>query len=136
MKYFILLFLLCSFSYAHKVNLFITNEKDKIEIYSYFASGTACKNCRLIIENNKKVILEDVLNDEGKYSFISKYKDIEIIVDASGGHIAKESLSLEHIKNEDLKTHLKNEEEKKYLDIFIGLVIIALIFFLLKRFKK
>ncbi|WP_419764561.1 MAG: hypothetical protein ACNI28_12350 [Arcobacter sp.] len=136
MKYFILVFLLASFSYAHKVNLFISSEKDKVEIYSYFANGAACKNCKLIIENKKQIVLEDVLNNEGKYTYISPYKELEIIIDASSGHLAKESISVKNIKKENLKSHLKSQKDEKYLNIFIGLLLIALIFFLLKRFKK
>lgn len=136
MKYIFLFCLIFNFSYAHKINLFVTNENEKLEIYSYFASGSACKNCKLIIKNEEKIVLEDVLNNEGKYSYKPTFKNLEIIVDATGGHIASEKIEVSNIKNEDLKEHLKNEEKDKYQNIFIGLVLIFLMFFLLKRFKK
>ena len=136
MKYIFLFCLIFNFSYAHKINLFVTNENEKLEIYSYFASGSACKNCKLIIKNEEKIILEDVLNNEGKYSYKPTFKNLEIIVDATSGHIASEKIEVSNIKNEDLKEHIKNEEEDKYQNIFIGLVLIFLMFFLLKRFKK
>lgn len=136
MKYLLLLVLFVSFSFAHKINLFVTNENDRLEIYSYFASGSACKNCKLIIKNEEKIVLEDVLNNDGKYRYKPTFKNLEIIVDATGGHIASEKIEVSNIKNEDLKEHLKNEENNKYLNIFIGLILIFLLFFLLKRFKK
>lgn len=136
MKYIFLFCLIFNFSYAHKINLFVTNENEKLEIYSYFASGSACKNCKLIIKNEEKIVLEDVLNNEGKYSYKPTFKNLEIIVDATSGHIASEKIEVSNIKNEDLKEHLKNEEKDKYQNIFIGLVSIFLMFFLLKRFKK
>lgn len=107
-----------------------------MEIYSYFANGNPCKNCRLIIKNDEKVVLETLLNDEGKYTFIPTSQSNEITIDAGEGHIAKERVIVSDIKNEDLKEHIKNEEEKKDINIIIGLLLIFLIFFLLKRFKK
>ena len=136
MKYLLLFLLFLDFSYAHKINLFITNENDKLEIYSYFASGNACKNCKLIIKNDEKIVLEDTLNVEGKYSYTPTFKNLEILVDASGGHIISEKIEVLNIKKEDLKERLNKEENQKYLNIFIGLFLIFVIFFLLKRFKK
>lgn len=136
MRYLFLLLLLFGFSNAHKLNLFITNEKDTIDIYSYFASGTACKNCRLIIKNEGKIVLEDVLTNEGKYQYISPYKNIEVTVDATGGHMAREKVEVENIKKEDLKTHIKEEESKEHINILIGLILIFAVFFILKKVKK
>ena len=136
MKYLFLFLLFLNFSYAHKINLFITNENDDLQIYSYFASGMACKNCRLIIKNEEKIVLQDVLNSEGKYTYKPTFKNVEIIVDASSGHIVSEKIEVSNIKNEKLNQHLKKEEDKKYLNILIGLVLLFLIFSLLKRFIK
>ena len=136
MKYLFLFLLFLNFSYAHKINLFVTNENDNLEIYSYFASGSACKNCKLIIKNEEKIVLQDVLNSEGKYTYKRTFKNVEIIVDASSGHIVSEKIEVSNIKNEKLNQHLKKEEDKKYLNILIGLILLFLIFSLLKRFKK
>lgn len=136
MKYLLLLALIVSFSFAHKINLFVTNENDNLEIYSYFANGNACKNCKLIIKNDEKIVLEDVLNSDGKYSYKPTFKNLEIIVDATGGHIASEKIEVSNIKNEDLKEHKKEENRGENINILIALVLIFLIFFLLKKFKK
>ncbi len=136
MKYLLLLALIVSFSFAHKINLFVTNENDNLEIYSYFASGSACKNCKLIIKNDEKIVLEDVLNSDGKYSYKPTFKNLEIVVDATGGHIASEKIEVSNIKKEDLTEHKKEENRGENINILIALVLIFLIFFLLKKFKK
>ncbi len=136
MRYLFVLFLLFNFSNAHKINLFITNENDTLDIYSYFANGAPCKNCELIIKNEDKIILKDSLNDEGKYQYKPTFKNIEVIVDATGGHKASEKLEIANIHNEDLKEHLIKEENKKDINILLGLLLIFIIFFLLKKFKK
>ncbi len=136
MRYLLVLFLVFSFSNAHKINLFISEENGTLDIYSYFASGTACKNCQLIIKNGNKIVLDDVLNAEGKYQYKSPYKNIEVIVDATGGHRAVEKVELENIQKEDIKTHIQKEENKEHINILIGLILIFLIFFILKKFRK
>lgn len=136
MKYIFLFCLIFNFSYAHKINLFVTNENDTLEIYSYFASGNPCKSCKLLIKNEDKIILEDVLNEEGRYIYRPTVDTIEIVVDASGGHIAKEKLVLSNIKQENLQTHIKEEENKKYFNILLGLTLIFLVFLVLKKVKK
>lgn len=136
MRYLFLLTLFISFLFAHKLNLFVTNENDSLEIYSYFASGAPCKNCKLIIKSDEKTILEDVLNDEGKYNYKPTNKNIEVVVDATGGHIATEKVEVENVKAQDIKEHKKEENKNENIKILIALVLIFLIFFLLKRFKK
>lgn len=136
MRYFLLLALFISFSFAHKINLFMTNEENGVNIYSYFASGDPCINCKLIIKNGENVVLEDKLDANGKYLYSSKYKDIQVTIDASGGHIVKQDIVVENIKNESLQTHLKEEKENEHIKILISLVLIGLIFYVLKIIKR
>lgn len=136
MKYFLLLALFISFSFAHKINLFMTNEENGVNIYSYFASGDPCINCKLLIKNGENIVLEDKLDVNGKYLYSSKYKDIQVTIDASGGHIVKQDIVVENIKNESLQTHLKEEKENEHIKILISLVLIGLIFYVLKIVKR
>ena len=136
MKSFILLSLLISSLFAHKVNLFITNEKDSLDIYSYFANGAPCKNCKLIIKNDESTVFEGTLDEKGKYSYIPKDEYILVTVDAGGGHLAKEIVKVENIKHENIKEHKEKEKSLEYKKILLGLAILFIIFFLLKRFKK
>ena len=136
MKHFFLLALFISFSFAHKINLFVTNEENGVNIYSYFASGDPCINCKLIIKNGENIVLEDKLDADGKYLYSSKYKDIQVTIDASSGHIAKQDIVLENIKNESLQTYLKEEKDDEYIKILISLILIGLIFYGLKILKR
>ena len=136
MKIVFLFLLITSSLFAHKINLFVTNEENGVNIYSYFASGNPCINCKLIIKNGENVVLEDKLDVNGKYLYSSKYKDIQVTIDASGGHIAKQDIVVENIKNESLQTHLKEEKENEHIKILISLVLIGLIFYVLKMVKR
>ena len=136
MRYFLLLALFISFSFAHKINLFVTNEENGVNIYSYFANGNPCINCKLLIKNGENIVLEDNLDANGKYLYSSKYKDIQVTIDASGGHIAKQDIVVENIKNESLQTHLKEEKENEHIKILISLVLIGAIFYVLKIVKR
>ena len=136
MRYFLLLALFINFSFAHKINLFVTNEENGVNIYSYFANGNPCINCKLLIKNGENIVLEDKLDANGKYLYSSKYKDIQVTIDASGGHIAKQDIELENIKNESLQTHLKEEKENEHIKILISLFLIVLIFYVLKMLKR
>lgn len=136
MRYLVLFFLFFSFSNAHKVNLFISEENGILDIYSYFANGTPCKNCQIIIKDGDKIILDDSLNEEGKYLYTLEVRQIEVVVDAQGGHIAKEKVEVENLKKEDIKEHLKKEKNTEYIKIIIGLTLIFLIFLILKKVKR
>lgn len=136
MKKIFLFLLITSSLFAHKINLFITNEENSVNIYSYFASGDPCINCKLIIKNGENIVLEDKLDTNGKYLYSSKYKDIQVTIDASGGHIVKQDIELENIKNESLQTHLKDEQENEHIKILISLILIGLIFYVLKIVKR
>lgn len=136
MKYIIYLFLVCACAQAHKVNLFINNENENIEIYSYFGNSKPCNNCTLLIKNNDEIILQDRLNIDGKYSYKSKFENIEIIIDAGSGHIAKEKLNIKLNHNENLNSHIQNENKSFYIKVLFSLVFILIFFYILKRFKK
>ena len=136
MKKVFLFLLIVSSLFAHKINLFVTNEENGVNIYSYFASGAPCINCKLIIKNGENIVLEDKLDANGKYLYSSKYKDIQVTIDASGGHIAKQDIVVENIKNESLQTHLKEEKENEHIKILISLVLIGAIFYVLKIIKR
>ena len=125
-KVFLFLFITTSL-FAHKINLFVTNEENGVNIYSYFANGNPCINCKLLIKNGENIVLEDKLDINGKYIYISKHKDIQVTIDASSGHIAKQDIVLENIKNESLQTYLKEEKDDEYIKILISLILIGLI---------
>jgi len=95
MKIFIFLtiFLLSQLS-AHKLNLFLSNEDSTVHIFSYFSSGSKCQNCNFMVKNGGKIIFEGKLNDEGKYAYTSKEKNIEVRVDSAAGVVEKETIEV------------------------------------------
>lgn len=136
MKSLVLLSLFVCSLFAHKVNLFITSQNDTIDIYSYFANGNPCKNCKLIIKNDDTIILKDTLDTKGKYNYKTKYKNIEVTIDASGGHIAKENIVIENVEQNNIEEHKEKEKVLEYKKIVLGLFILFVFFFLLKRFTR
>lgn len=125
-----------SFVWAHKINLFITTQKDNVEIYSYFANAAPCKGCDLLIKHNETVVLKTVLNSDGKFKFKSQYPSLDIHVSSVGGHAAHRAVVVDHLTKESLKEHQKKEQESNYLKIVLALILIGLVFILLKRVKK
>lgn len=135
-KRLIFLLLFSTSLFAHKVNLFITHEDNKVEIYSYFASGDACKGCKLIIKHGNDAIVNAQLNEEGKYQFISSYASLNITVDASSGHLVSKDIVLDLLPQKNLTEVLKKEKHNQYINMGLSLLLIALFFYLLKRVKK
>ena len=136
MKIVFLFLLIASSLFAHKINLFVTNEENGVNIFSYFASGDPCINCKLIIKNGENILLEDKLDANGKYLYSSKYKDIQVTIDATGGHMVKQDIVVENIKNESLQIHLNDEKSSEYIKIFISLILIFVFFYTLKILKR
>jgi nickel transport protein len=122
--------------YAHKLNLFLEYEKNKLYIYSYFASGNACINCKIrLMDKDKNVIKELKTNRDGEY-YLDNFSGISYVeVEALGGHAATEALT--EISDEKMtKDEVKNEGEFSYLESIIALCLVILIFIGLKKIKK
>lgn len=135
-KYLIFLLLFSTSLFAHKVNLFITHENNKVDIFSYFASGDACKGCKLMIKNGKDIVVNTQLNEEGKYQFISSYASLNITVDASSGHLVSKDIVLDLLPQENLTEVLKKEKYNQYINMGVSLLLMVLFFYVLKRVKK
>ena len=133
MKIVFLSVFLFSSLFAHKLNLFLFEEKDKVYISSYFASGTSCKNCKLkIYDLNKKIIEEAKTDEQGEYIIKIIQSKMIIKVEAIGGHAVEKEFEIKSIKE-------KREEIKESDSIFesiLAIFLIFLIFFFLKRIKK
>ncbi|KIM09651.1 MAG: hypothetical protein KU38_08925 [Sulfurovum sp. FS08-3] len=135
-RYLFAFWLLLGTAWAHKINLFISQEGERVEIYSYFANGNPCKKCQLLIKNHDTILLKGVLNDEGKYQYLATHKNLEIIVNTEGGHSVKEEIETQNLHPQNLKSHLQSEQSKEQINAMLGLLLIFLIFFLLKKIKQ
>ena len=136
MRFFLLFFFFINIAFAHKINLFITNEQNKINIYSYYASGKPCVKCKLIIKNKDKILLQSILDNQGKYIYESKNNHLEISIDASSGHLVKKEVYLKKIDNTSINEQVKEENSMENIKIVLSLILIFLIFYILKRFKR
>ncbi|WP_419769098.1 MAG: hypothetical protein ACNI3C_06990 [Candidatus Marinarcus sp.] len=136
MKILTLFLLLVSFVFAHKINLFVTSEKSKIDIYAYFASGAPCQKCGLTIKNGEEIILKDVLDEKGEYIYTSPYEKLNISIDAGSGHFVSQTIETEKLSTEKIEEHQQKEQKSEHWKILWALLIMAALFYILKRVKK
>jgi nickel transport protein len=156
MRILFLMFSLSIFLFAHKLNLFLVEEDNKVYVNAYFASGAFCKNCKIEIFDENKNLLEESVTDISGEFVISKTKPfLYVKVEASGGHARLKSIKLKKQTidtTSDLKTDalikenkkLKREievlnkklEENELVKMIFALFVIAGIFFILKRIKR
>ncbi|RXK11833.1 hypothetical protein CP965_11670 [Halarcobacter mediterraneus] len=135
-KIFLILFFSLSL-FAHKLNLFLETENNQLYIYSYFASGSPCKSCKIeLFDENNNLLQTLKTNKEGEY-YLKEYSKVKYIkIEALGGHAVKKELNLKKaIENKEKKKSIKDENLYSYLQSFIALCLIIVIFILLKRIK-
>lgn len=135
MRIVLLSIVLMNILFAHKLNLFLYQEKNSIYISSYFASGSPCKNCKVNIYNKEKELITSSETDKNGEFIIKKLEPKLIInVEAIGGHAIEKEFELKSVKlkqdTEDIKP------ENSYLESIIAIFLIILIFLFLKRVKK
>lgn len=165
MRIFFLTIVLITFGFSHKLNLFLAQEDNSIYASAYFASGSACQNCELIIKDKDDNILEKTKTDtKGEY-FIRKFSPtLTVSVNTKDGHGTTKSIVLEKFEQESevfeskkiekLQQELKDlkkqnqkldakvkllEEKLSYNELFkmlFALLVIVGIFFVLKRVTK
>lgn len=157
MKIVLSFFIFASFAFSHKLNLFLTQEDNRVYASAYFATGSFCKNCEIRVKNKEGEILQSgKTNREGEFIITKLASWIYVEVKTPEGHAAKSELSINEIRNkkeentkelnelkkeiERLKSQNKLLQEKvdqnEIFKMIFALFIIAGIFFILKRIKK
>lgn len=129
MRVVLLSFLLVCVAFGHKLYILPDDDGKNLHVKSYFTKSAACKNCEVNIYSAKKLIDSGKTDDNGEITFRMKSKDIRIEVTASMGHKNIISYSSEN----EIITEEKNITVKK---ILMALGVMALIFLLLRIFKK
>ncbi|MDR2152660.1 MAG: hypothetical protein LBO72_07560 [Helicobacteraceae bacterium] len=90
MKATLIIFAIASFAFAHKLNLFITDENATIYIQSYFTKSAPCKECDVrIFDQNAKEIAAAKTDENGKAEIALKTNKIVVSVDGGMGHKAQ-----------------------------------------------
>ena len=150
-------FLLCMSSlFAHKLNVFLSQENDKVYVSSYYAAGSFCKKCKVeVLNKNSELIQTGTTNEKGEFVIFKLDSTLHVSVEASGGHKVQKSIKVKAIKKEEtvnkkleelkeenrrLKREIEVLKEKNssadILKMMFALFVIAGIFFALKRVKK
>jgi len=135
MRILIPFFLLFSSSFAHKLNIFLSQENEKVQVSSYFASGSFCKNCKIeVITLDNKLLIESKTDEKGEFIFDKPENSVFVRVEAIGGHAVKTKYEI------DIKDSKKTIDKKSITDSLIesliAILLIVGIFILLKRLKK
>ena len=75
-------------AFAHKLNVFVYSEADKVFVDGYFADGSKAKNSEVTVYNMKReVIVEGTTNDEGEFSFPAQSAEpLRVVLNAGMGH--------------------------------------------------
>ncbi len=157
MRLFLLVVLLFQFSLAHKLNLFLTQEGEKVYASAYFASGSFCKNCDIKVEDEKGLLLQQGKTDKkGEFIITNLAPKIIVSVETIGGHGEKDSLitnitkkdnksdnkNISNLEDEILRLKSENKmlkeqiEENETLKMVFALFTIIGIFFFLKKIKR
>lgn len=157
MRVVLLILIFINFSFAHKLNLFLNQEENKVYASSYFASGSFCKNCDINVKDEKGNLLQNGKTDSnGEFVISNLSNEIFVEVKTAEGHGANSSLKVEKVEvkksvdskefealkeeNARLKSELKalkaKDEQNELIKMIFALLVIVGIFFLLKRIKK
>lgn len=157
MRLIFLLSIVISFSFSHKLNLFLNQEGDKVYASSYFATGSFCKKCDVTVRNGQGKLIQTGKTDEkGEFIITSLAPRIFVDVKTKEGHAAKYILNIEEIslkreekrkeikdleeENQRLKSEIKLLKEKveqnELFKMIFALIVIFGIFFILKKVKK
>lgn len=118
--------------FAHKLNVFVAQEKQNVIASAFFASGSFCKDCKIEVFNEKNELIESSRTDKnGEYIIKNPISKIQVRVEAIGGHAVKNEFELN-----DLKEKKESKEQSNILQTFIAAFLIGLIFLVLKRVKR
>ena len=129
MRMIFFIFLLLSTVFGHKLYILADDDGKSLHVKSYFTKSSTCKSCEVKIYKAKKLLDSGITDDNGEITFDMKSKNIEIEVTASMGH----KNSILYSSENEIITEDKNITAQK---MFMALGIIALIFFVLRVFKK
>lgn len=129
MKAFFFLLLLASTLLGHKLYILADDDGKTLHVKSYFSKSSACIDCEVKVYKDKKLLSSGKTDKKGVVNFTLKAKEVDIEVTASMGHKNKISYSSEN----EIITEDNNITTQK---MFIALSIMALIFLLLRFFKR
>ncbi len=94
------------------MHLFTAQIGDKLEVKSFFADGSPCKNCDItVLDANDKEILKGKTDEKGKFTFSlpQNIEKVKIILLAEEGHIVKKTINISALtKEKKVMSKIKN----------------------------
>ena len=134
MRVIILFFFIVVSVFAHKLNLFLDFENKNLYIYSYFASASPCKNCKIELLDANNKIVQELRTDEKGECYLKEFSKVKYVkVEALGGHGVKKEISY---NDKTQKKQKIDKKENSYIESIFAFLVIIVIFLLLKRIKK
>ncbi len=128
------LLLFATFGFAHKLNVFALYEGQTLQVSSYFASGSGCRECDVTVTDTQgKVLATGRTDKNGEFDTPLSPVAVKITVDAGSGHMGETSLSPQ-TPPRSIKKQKSDYDHAKYLKIVAGLAIIGVGFLLARRF--
>jgi nickel transport protein len=107
---FLLLLFLPFQIYAHRVNLFVDQIGNNLEITAFFPDGSPCKECRVEVLDKKGRVLQITKTDEVGKAILSmgNVTDIKVVLKAGEGHQAEKFIKFDTPKKEPNKKQSSN----------------------------
>lgn len=106
---------LYSYGFAHKVNLFVFREGEKVSGEGYFANGAPCMKCAIEIYTLKgKKLTQTTTDEKGRFEVRVKEREPLLVrLIAGEGHLAEEKLegSIEGASNDKTKESITKKEK-------------------------
>ncbi|MDR2033670.1 MAG: hypothetical protein LBP89_03455 [Helicobacteraceae bacterium] len=95
MRIFALIFALVVSAFAHRINLFVTDENSTIYIQSYFTKSAPCMECDIaILDLEGKELFKTKTDEKGKAEIKVSDQKIVVRVDGGMGHQAEQTYEL------------------------------------------
>ena len=94
----LLLCLVVTPAFAHKIKIYGYAEGGKVYTESYFAGGSRCKGCTITAKNIETgaIIIQGTANEEGQFDFpYQSTEPLKLSADAGSGHMGTYILELE-----------------------------------------
>lgn len=102
--------------YAHKVNIYAYTDGNMVYVDSYFADGSRCKSCDIVLydKTSDKLLLEGKSDDNGKFSFKNpQAQSIKLVLKAGAGHQAFYTLKLRDISDDKIKKDIAEKSVQR-----------------------
>lgn len=103
----LIILLIPFYLYAHRVNLFVDQIGNHLEITGFFPDGSPCKGCEVEVWDKEGKVLQATKTDDLGKAILSilKVADLKVILKAGEGHQAEKLIRFDLPKKEPIQKH-------------------------------